>query len=300
MKLYAPAYYKEFACIADRCKHSCCIGWEIDVDEDTRALYDTLDGDYAGTIRASIDQTDIPHFTLAAHERCPHLDERGLCRIITAYGQGALCEICREHPRFYHETPHGTEVGLGLCCEEACRIVLFAEHFDEMIALGEIDGAPYTDAFDATVQRARVYDILKDKSLCYEDRLARICAAFGVDAGIKNDNAWCELLCRLEYLHEEHTELFMLYTGDAEVLPWQQPILTNALAYFVYRHCSDAANEADFAASLGLSLFLERLLASLIASGHDALDAARIISEEIEYSEDNTDTLKSVFYEVTA
>jgi hypothetical protein len=145
-----------------------------------------------------------------------------------------------------------------------------------------------------------VYDILKDNSLCYEDRLARISAAFGADAGIKNDNAWCELLCRLEYLHEEHTELFMLYTGDAEVLPWQQPILANALAYFVYRHCSDAANEADFAASLGLALFLERLLASLIASGHDALDAARIISEEIEYSEDNTDTLKSVFFEVTA
>ena len=45
MKLYAPAYYKEFACIADRCKHSCCIGWEIDVDDDARELYDTLDGD---------------------------------------------------------------------------------------------------------------------------------------------------------------------------------------------------------------------------------------------------------------
>lgn len=298
MKLYAPAYYRNFNCIADKCTHSCCIGWEIDVDAQTCALYDTLDGDYADTVRASIDDADTPHFTLGEGERCPHLDERGLCRIISAYGQSALCEICREHPRFYHETPHGTEVGLGLACEEACRIVLFSDNFDDMTEIGETDGEPYTDAFDATVPRARVYEILKNKTIGYEDRLARISAEFGANVGIKNDNAWCELLAGLEYLQEEHIELFMMYAGDAEVMPWQQPILANALAYFVYRHCSDAASEADFASSLGLALFLERLLASLIASGHDALDAARIISEEIEYSEDNTDTLRSVFYEV--
>ncbi len=298
MKLYAPAYYKDFSCIADKCQHSCCIGWEIDVDADTRALYDALDGDYADAIRASIDDADTPHFSLAAHERCPHLDDQGLCRIIKAYGHDALCEICREHPRFYHETPHGTEAGLGLSCEQACRIVLFSDDFDHMIEIGETEGEPYTDAFDATVLRARVFEMLKDASLSYDDRLARISDAFGVRADVKNDNQWCELLCTLEYLHGEHTGLFMLYGADADVMAWQQPILARALAYFVFRHCSDAASEADFAASLGLALFLERLLASLIASGHDALDAARIISEEIEYSEDNTDTIRSVFYEV--
>ena len=35
MKLYAPEYYKQFQCIADKCTHSCCIGWEIDIDEIT-------------------------------------------------------------------------------------------------------------------------------------------------------------------------------------------------------------------------------------------------------------------------
>ena len=65
MKLYAPAYYKEFSCIADRCRHSCCIGWEIDVDADTLAFYEDLEGDYADKIRASIDRTDI---TETSHE----------------------------------------------------------------------------------------------------------------------------------------------------------------------------------------------------------------------------------------
>ena len=298
MKLYAPLYYQTFACIADRCTHSCCIGWEIDVDKDTLDLYRDLDGDYASVIQDSIAYGDTPHFSLAAHDRCPHLDGQGLCRIIKAYGQDALCEICREHPRFYHETPHGAEVGLGLACEEACRIVLSSDDFDQTVEIGEVDGKAYADAFDATVPRARVFAILKDTSLAYDDRLARIFQEFGVSAGAKSDNAWCELLCELEYLDEQHRALFMLYAGDAEVVPWQQPILARALAYFVYRHCSDAASEADFAAALGLSLFLERLLASLIAAGYDAADAARIISEEIEYSEDNTDTLRSAFYEV--
>ena len=31
MKLYAPKYYNEFKCIADKCTHSCCVGWEIDM-----------------------------------------------------------------------------------------------------------------------------------------------------------------------------------------------------------------------------------------------------------------------------
>ena len=32
MKEYIPDYYKDFQCIADKCKDSCCIGWEIMID----------------------------------------------------------------------------------------------------------------------------------------------------------------------------------------------------------------------------------------------------------------------------
>ena len=30
-----PDYYSAFRCIAGACKHSCCIGWEIDIDEES-------------------------------------------------------------------------------------------------------------------------------------------------------------------------------------------------------------------------------------------------------------------------
>ena len=45
MKLIAPDYYAHFACIAGACHHSCCIGWEIDIDSDTLHYYQQLDGD---------------------------------------------------------------------------------------------------------------------------------------------------------------------------------------------------------------------------------------------------------------
>ena len=34
MNTYFPDYYKNFKCIASLCRHTCCAGWEIDVDED--------------------------------------------------------------------------------------------------------------------------------------------------------------------------------------------------------------------------------------------------------------------------
>jgi len=298
MKLYAPAYYKDFSCIADRCRHSCCIGWEIDVDDDTLQYYQTLDGDYASAIRDSIDTTDTPHFALAAHDRCPHLDEHGLCRIIKTYGHNALCEICREHPRIYHDTPHGKEVGLGLCCEEACRIVLGSDDFAKMIEIEQLDGESDSDAYDATLPRAEIYALLGDTSLPYSEKLRSICEAFQLTSTQLDDDTWRELLDGLEYLNDAHRDLFSCYSSACKATAESAPILTRALAYFIFRHCSDAEDADAFRASLGLSLFFTQLLCCMICAGTDPHDAARILSEELEYSEDNTDTIRSVFFEV--
>ena len=100
MKIFAPGYYKKFKCIAEACRHSCCIGWEIDVDADAVLRYRAL---CDRNILESIDfSAEAPHFELRADGRCPHLDGRGLCRIICEHGEEYLCDICREHPRFYN------------------------------------------------------------------------------------------------------------------------------------------------------------------------------------------------------
>ena len=125
MKLIAPDYYTEFKCIADRCKHSCCIGWVIDVDDDTLEYYHTIEGELGERLKKGIDESgETAHFILGEGERCPFLNQTGLCDLITELGEESLCQICTDHPRFRTYTADSLHLGLGLCCEAACRLVL--------------------------------------------------------------------------------------------------------------------------------------------------------------------------------
>ena len=299
MKLFAPAYYPRFSCIASACRHSCCIGWEIDVDESTLAKYERLPKAVGEDILASIARSEEGAcFRLLSGERCPHLDESGLCRIISTLGDGYLCDICREHPRFYHDTPYGREVGVGMACEEAARIILSSEDYATLVAVGDVEGEGEAFAYDPLPLREEIYATLSDGALPLGERIARLERAYGVTPRELSDEAWRALLARLEYLNGEHRALFARYADDAPVLTQNEPLLTRALAYFVFRHVSDATDEGEACAALGFSLFATRLLSAIAGECTDAdevIQAARIISEELEYSEENTEEIKWVF-----
>ena len=298
MKLFAPKYYKDFSCIADRCKHSCCIGWEIDIDDKTVEKYAACKEEYGEIIRKSIACDAEPQFILGEGERCPHLNEKGLCRIILELGDGYLCHICREHPRFYSDTPGGREVGLGMACEEACRIILSADDYNEMCEIGEVDGEPEEMEFNTLVHRKRLYDILGDKSLRYAEKLQAIRREYSISIESMSDAEWREVFCELEYLDASHKDLFAGFSLASKAEPGEEKMLERALAYFIYRHCAEAWDLYEFRAALGFCLVCERLLASLIGAGEAPLEAARILSEEIEYSEDNTERIKETVCDI--
>lgn len=292
MKLYAPSYYKRFVCIADKCDHSCCIGWEIDVDTVTYEKYKSYKGGYGKEILNSISAEDTPHFVLCAHDRCPHLDERGLCRIILNAGGEYLCDICREHPRFYNYTAVA-EVGLGISCREAARIVLSSSGYDRMEQIGDVDAFEDEITFDGRLEREKIYRTLKDEGKSYEERLEAIYRTYGIDAG--KDEAWLEIIRNLEYLDDTHRSLFLKYSSAMRP-KGKDEYLERALAYFIYRHLTEAYCMEDLRERLSFCLLLERLLASLIcAEKAETLEEvavlASIVSEEIEYSEDNTQAL---------
>ena len=119
-----PNYYKDFQCIGGSCKHNCCIGWEIDIDPDTLAFYDTVPGEFGTRLKACISHDGAPHFRLDTKDRCPFLNQRNLCDIILTLGEEHICGICTDHPRFRNELPGRIETWLGLCCEEAARLIL--------------------------------------------------------------------------------------------------------------------------------------------------------------------------------
>ena len=288
MKLYAPRYYKKFKCIADKCEHSCCIGWEIDIDEKTLEKYDSLNGGYGKCIKASISKEDTAHFKLLG-ERCPHLDESGLCKIITNLGEGYLCDICREHPRFYNFTSIA-EVGIGMSCREAAEIILSSTDYACFECVGETDGEACDTGFDSLSEREKIYEILSDASKSYEARLKAIYNSYAIDE--KSDGYWLEALDLLEYLDESHKDLFMTYSSKHRASGFDEA-LERFLAYFIYRHTADAIDREDFCARLGFALFCERLFSSIIylnkpKTARELATLASIISEEIEYSIDNT------------
>lgn len=289
MKLYAPRYYKRFKCVADKCEHSCCVGWEIDIDSESLQKYKNLNCSYKDEILNSISYDVTPHFKLTKEERCPHLDARGLCKIITNIGEDCLCDICREHPRFYNYTSVA-ELGIGMSCREAARIILSSPDYAEFECIGEIECDAVSADFDALCERSKIYDILKDGKLSYKTKLEKIHADYAVET--ESDDYWLNLIESLEYLDENNKKTFMNYSSKKRTSLFDEA-LERFLAYFIYRHTTEAEDFFDFCRRLRFCLFVERLFASILyfeapGTREELAALASTISEEIEYSQYNT------------
>ena len=206
--------------------------------------------------------------------------------------EGALCKICREHPRFYNFSGVA-EVGIGMSCPEASRVILSSPDYADICKIGEIEANEDKTDFDGREERSKIYEILQDKTLDYARRLEKIYEKYLIDKG--DDEKWLEIIDTLEYLDIEHKKLFLNYSTtkkqakNVEIDSYRERFL----AYCVYRHCTEAEDADDFCARLSFCLFCERLFASLITACGDysfeaAVKLASIISEEIEYSDENT------------
>ena len=123
MKYHKPAFFDQFKCIGSACTDTCCAGWEIEVDETTAEGYLTEKGVFGDRLRREIGSEPGEYFFKLKDNRCPFLNKENLCDIFINLGEDRLCDICREHPRFYNWFGDYTEVGLGLCCEEAERLL---------------------------------------------------------------------------------------------------------------------------------------------------------------------------------
>lgn len=125
MILRIPDYYEEFSCIADRCRDSCCIGWEIDIDEASMDYYKTVEGAFGERLKNEIYQSDDGEyrFCLKENSRCTMLNDRNLCDLYTALGEPALCEVCTDYPRVSTFYGNVMQRSLGISCEEVGRIL---------------------------------------------------------------------------------------------------------------------------------------------------------------------------------
>lgn len=178
-----PTFYRNFKCTASRCSDSCCIGWEIDIDPDKAALYETAGGEFGKRLRENIAADDCVHFKLTENERCPFLNSRNLCDIILNMGEDCICEICREHPRFHSWYGNYKESGLGLCCEEAVRLLLASElKFEDIETDEEEDSYPFDEDVFKTVYafREKLFKLFGKKQNIFDklDKMLSLCGEF--------------------------------------------------------------------------------------------------------------------------
>ena len=304
MKLIAPDYYPRFHCIADKCRHSCCVGWEIDVDEDSLARYADLPGELGEEIRAAIVTEDnCAHFHLLPGDRCPFLNDEGLCRMILGFGEDVLCQICRDHPRFRSEFTHCTEIGVGLSCEAAAELILTQKSPMQLVTLSDDGEIEEPEAYETYLiaLRQQLLGLLTDDSWSIEERLQNILDLCGTALPEKTWEEWGDVFRALERLDTAWDAVLDTLSLPAKSLgtEWDAPF-RNLAAYFLYRHIPAALYDGDcpaYAAFAVLStLTIRRLFA--VADTQDMAtltELCRMYSAEIEYSTENTDALTDLF-----
>lgn len=296
MKLIAPLYYKKFKCIADKCKHSCCVGWEIDVDNDTDEIYKTVGGELGRRLRESIDRsTDTPHFKLCEGERCPFLNETGLCDIITELGEGALCQICADHPRYRNFYSDRTEIGLGLCCEAAAELILGTEEKVTLEIISDDGEEVELDCEDEMFfgVRDKIFSIAQDRTKRIEDRIEYLLSELDISMPERDPSEWADDFLALEMLDEEWgKKLWKLRSHKIPLEYENETECEQLIVYFIYRHLADGLYDGRIHERIKLAILsLDMILSVSKVCDESVTEIARAYSSEIEYSEENVERL---------
>lgn len=292
MKKYYPSYYKKFKCDPWRCRHNCCIGWEIDIDDDTLEFYDTYSGKLKEDFKKYISLKDEPHFILGENERCPFLNDKNLCRIILELGEDKLCNICKDHPRFRNFMEERTETGLGMCCEIAAEIIL--QNKEKVMLISDDDSKAGDIETDFLKFRDNIFEILQNRKKPLNERINLIYQLIGVE--LKGDfSYWKEFFKTLECLDVSwFTLLDKCIASDFITEGWEKYEISfeQLIVYFIFRHLYDGVEdgfikERILFSILSMNMIITLFLSSQTKTFEELKEISRMYSSEIEYSENN-------------
>lgn len=307
MILTFPTFYRDFKCIANRCTDSCCIGWEIDIDSAAYDKYRLMPESFQKNIAVC---DGVAHFVLTQDERCPFLQKDGLCKIILEHSEDMLCDICREHPRFYEWYGEYKDAGVGLCCEEAVRLLLESEKplEYETVETQEIsdDDTPEDICKSVFELRKSLFSIINDRSLTLSDRIERCFLKIGAKDVIAPcsadeffaecveiakemspfDELWEKYILRLEALDFQEVKKRI-----SKALSENQIRYEKSLSYFVFRHFIKACFDGDLLSHFKFAVIMTILEMLIDCVNGDLLFNTRYLSKQVEYSEENIDLL---------
>lgn len=321
-------YEEQFHCLAGRCPHSCCIGWEVVLDEDHARRYLTREDPLSRRAAEAMvydEAEDAFSFPLSGG-RCPFLDGENLCELHRAWGAEATPLTCQTHPRFTEDYGEFAERALSAACPAANVLLLGSR---EPLGFREIetgdpgeegdDWLPYLVPF-----RRRLFALLRDRGRPLRARLAdflTLCllgdailadteldgtapeALLTLEGGTLEGElpgegifpAALRLLASLEILEPDWRDVLRKAETAAPV-PQDEALLERVAVYFAYRSILKCVNDGDLLGRGLYTVFLT-LAAERIAAVRGLGEALRRLSREVEHDADNVEALLVAFRE---
>lgn len=325
MKKYMPDYYKDFQCIAGKCKDNCCIGWDIVIDDQTYEKYQEVETPFKQRLKDGIKEEH--QFCLTDQGRCVFLNEKNLCDIYLELGEDALCEICTQHPRFHNEYGHIKQSGLGIACEEAAHMVLM-DH-DLHIDIEEIEESDHEIdewADELMMIEMQLLEVLNKKENSIEDRMNKVydlAATYQEKLNLTGEvlldpegeeihsyevmkkirekdymKYWFEFYEDLDYMDEKFRNFFKKI-GNNSITEYEEDAVykQRLMSYFIYRHFIKSYEDDNLLDKVKFAILSTEIISYINQYcktnnlSFTPLEIAKMYSKEIEYSEDNMDAI---------
>ena len=290
MTVTKPTYYDRFRCIAGACPDSCCKEWGVWVDEASAEFYRSLPGPLGDRLREVLVEEEGGTVMQIVEGRCPMWRADGLCRIQAELGEEALCRVCTDFPRIYHDYGDFLEHQLELSCPEAARLILTSP-VEDPIEWEEPGGEePAYDAADMAAMaalRGKLLAILADGSRsgarAFRDCLEEVFGPF--EAQEPDLPAIVAVFRDLEML----TDLWPRKLDEAALRPLDpktRPLAAYLLRRYWFQEIGLGLTDAE--GKLGFILAACILVNALPG---DFTENAQLFSKEIENSDCNPETL---------
>lgn len=162
--------YDEFKCIADKCKFTCCEGWDVSIDSDTYSKWKHInDNNLLNGVKVrKCGRKKEYLIDKETNERCLFLDHNGLCKIVKERGDEYLSLTCRIFPRIENIFENKKEISLSCSCPEVVEII--SNITEEIDMINECDNKLEEEALEFKV-RESIINIINKENISLDNKL---------------------------------------------------------------------------------------------------------------------------------
>jgi len=127
IEIFKISNYDKFKCIADKCRFTCCAGWDVSIDKDTYNKWKKENhktGFVLNNVKIKKCGSKREYFiNKENHEACALLDKQGLCEVVKTLGEEYLSFTCHTFPRIENIFEDKKELSLSCACPEVVELI---------------------------------------------------------------------------------------------------------------------------------------------------------------------------------